>query len=242
MYILRTIINWGWAPILIALLAIIGYAYEWPIWALGAVMVIILIVGLMLAVSGAKEKELEDASQKLKQLAGYFNRRFMGDSSLSIFVVIRNLFSTDNARVWAWAREAEASQRIFNTWSNSFVSRLESDIRTQRFDIYLRTYLDELWLLNSHYYEFIEQFCEIAGRFEIPPEAVDQYNRFAMEYNGFVQNFRDGIAELKKTAKTEIEPPSVKLARELSRGKPVQATQEGEVKPSPPKARKGYYL
>ena len=215
MYILRTIVNWGWAPILIAVLALLGYAYEWPFYALGAVMLIIIIVGLMLAVSGAKEKELGAASQKLKQLAAYFNHRFMGDSSLSIFVVIRSLFSIDNAKVWAWAREAEASQRIFNTWGNSFIGRVESDIRTQRFDVYLRTYLNELWLINSHYYEFIEQFCEVADSVELPRETIDLYNRFAMEYNAFVQDFRDNISELKKVAKTEIEPPSVKLAREL---------------------------
>jgi len=36
-----------------------------------------------------------------------------------------------------------------------------------------------------------------------------------MEYNAFAQNFRDNITELRNVARTEIEPPSVKLAREL---------------------------
>ncbi len=216
MYILRTIVNWGWSPILIAAVALVGYAYEWPIWILAAVLGIIIIVGLMMAISGAKEKELEHVSLRLRQLAGYFNRRFMGDSSLSIFVVIRSLFSTDNAKVWAWARECEVSQRIFNTWCNSFIGRLESDIRTRRFDVYLRTYLNELWLVISHYYEFIEQFYEIAAKVEIPQETVSQYNRFVAEYNAFVQDFRDNISELRKVGQTAIEPPSVKFAKELS--------------------------
>jgi len=215
MYILRTIVNWGWSPILITAVALLGYVYEWPIWALTAILVIILIIGLMMAITGAREKELEHASLRLRQLAGYFNRRFMGDSSLSIFVVIRSLFSTDNAKVWAWARECEVSQRIFNTWCNSFIGRLESDIRTRRFDIYLRTYLNELWLVNSHYYEFIEQFCEVAENVELPRETIEQYNRFVMEYNAFATDFRDNISELRKVAKTEIEPPSVKFAKEL---------------------------
>ena len=107
------------------------------------------------------------------------------------------------------------AQRIFDTWCSSFVSRVESDIGTKRFDVYLRTYLNELWLVNTHYYEFIEQFYEIAEKVEIPREAIDQYNRFVMEYNAFVQDFRDNISELRKIAKTEIEPPSVKFAREL---------------------------
>ncbi len=216
MYILRTIANWGWSPILITVVAVVGRVYEWPVWVLTIVLVIILIAGLMMAISGASEKKVESASLRLRQLAGYFNRRFMGDSSLSIFVVIRSLFSIDNAKVWAWARECEMSQRLFNTWSGSFIGRLESDVRTKRFDVYLRPYLNELWLISSHYYEFIEQFCEVAEKVEIPRETIDVYNRFVMEYNAFVQDFRDNIGELRRFASTEIEPPSVKFAKELS--------------------------
>ena len=198
MYILRTIVKWGWSPILITAVALAWYAggEEWPIWPLAAVLVIILIAGLVVAVSGASERKVEHASLRLRQLAGYFNRRFMGDSSLSIFVVIRSLFNIDNAKVWAWARECEVAQRIFNTWSSSFIGRLESDIRTRRFDVYLRTYLNELWLINSHYYEFIEQFCEVAESVEIPRETIDLYNRFVMEYNAFANDFRENISRL----------------------------------------------
>ena len=80
----------------------------------------------------------------------------------------------------------------------------------------MRTFLNELWLINSHYYEFVEQFYEIAVKVEIPQETIDHYNRFVMEYNAFAQDFRDNISELKKVARTEIEPPSVKFAKELS--------------------------
>jgi len=81
--------------------------------------------------------------------------------------------------------------------------------------------------MNNHYYEFIEQFYEIATKLELPVPTIDQYGRFVMEYNTFVLNFRDSVAELKRMARTEIEPPSVKLARELSGSKPLEATQEG---------------
>jgi hypothetical protein len=37
-----------------------------------------------------------------------------------------------------------------------------------------------------------------------------------MEYNAFVEQFQDSISEIKKFARTEIEPPSVKPAYELS--------------------------
>jgi len=216
MYVLRTVVNWGWSPILITAVAVIGCIYEWPVWLVAPLLSFILVIGLVMAVSGAKEKTLELSSLKLKQLAGYFNRRFMGNSSLSIFSVINSLFNIENPTVWHWARSCDMAQRIFNTWGDSFVGRVESDIRTGRFDVYLRTYLNELWLVNNHYYEFIEQFYEIAVQVEIPRETVDRYNRFVMEYNAFVQDFRDNISELKKVARTEIEPPSAKFAKELS--------------------------
>jgi len=241
--ILRTIASLGWSPILITALAVVGYIYEWPIEILAPILVIILVIGLVMAAIGAREKELEKLSQKLRQLAGYFNRRFMGNSSLSIFAIIQSLFNVDNPKLWDWARACDMSQRVFNTWGSSFVSRVESDVRTRSFKTYLRTYLNELWLINSHYHEFVEQFYEVAENIELPQETINQYNRFVMEYNAFAQDFRDSISELKKFARTEIEPPSVKLARELSQTKPLQATQEGEEKPSPQTTqRKGYIL
>ncbi len=216
MYVLRALIKWGWCPILITALAVVGFIFEWEVWVVALVLGIILAIGLVVVAVGAKEKELELSFLKLRQLAGYFTRRFMGDSSLSIFAIIDSLFNIDNPKLWDWARACDVSRRVFNSWGNSFISRVESDIRTRRFNIYLRTYLNELWLVVSHYYEFIEQFYEIAAKVEVPQETINQYNRFVMEYNAFVQNFRDNITELKKVAKTEIEPPSVKLAKELS--------------------------
>ena len=185
---------------------------------------------------------MEKISQKLRQLAGYFNRRFMGNSPLSIFAIIESLFNIDNPKLRDWVRACDMSQRVFNTWSSSFVSRVESDTRTRRFDAHLRNYLNELWLISSHYHEFVEQFYEVAEKAEIPQETVDQYNRFVMEYNAFAQDFRDSISELKKFARTEIEPPSVKLARELSPVKPFQTTQQEELKPAQPTEHTGYIM
>ena len=240
--ILRTIVSWGWSPILITALAVVGYLYEWPIEAVTPALVIILVIGLVAAATGAREKELERSSLKLRELAGYFNRRFAGDSSLSIFAIIASLFKVDDPKLWDWARACDMSQRIFNAWCTSFISRLESDVRTRRFPVYLRTYLNELWLISSHYYEFIEQFYEVAEKSEIPQETVDQYNRFVTEYNALAHDFQGIISELKKVARTQIEPPSVKLAKELSGVKSVPATPEGEEKPTLTTEHKGYYL
>ncbi|MEE8204619.1 MAG: hypothetical protein V3T68_01065 [Dehalococcoidales bacterium] len=213
--VLRTIINWGWAPVLITAVAIIGNLYEWPIEVVAPVLGVILIIGLITATLSGREKEAERLSVKLRQLAAYFDRRFLAESSLSIFAIIGSLFKTENPKLWDWARSCDMAQRVLNTWSQSFLNRLETDTRTGRFRIYLRTYLSELWLINSLYYEFVEQFQEIAEKVEIPPETLQQYHRFVLEYNAFAENFRNCISELLKAGKTEIEPPSVKSAKEV---------------------------
>lgn len=242
MYALKTIVNRGWCPILITVLAVLFCAYELPVWVVAPVLIIILAIGLAMAVIGVKESELELASQKLRQLAGYFNRRFMGSSSLSIFAIINSLFNIDEPKLWEWARACDVSQRLFNTWCSSFIVRVESDIRARSFGVYLHTYLNELWLVNSHYYEFIEQFYEVASKVEVPQETINQYNKLVGEYNTFVQDFRDNITELKRVAKTEIEPPSVKLAQELLVAKSPQPIPKKEEKPSLPPQHKGYIL
>jgi len=242
MYRLRTIVNWGWCPILITVLAVLFCAYGLPVWVLAPILIIILAIGLATALIGVKESELELASQKLRQLAGYFNRRFMGSSSLSIFAIINSLFNIDEPKLWEWARACDVSQRLFNTWCNSFIGRVEGDIRARSFGGYLRTYLNELWLVNNHYYEFIEQFYEVAAKVEVPQETIDQYNKLVGEYNAFVQDFRDNVTELKKVARTEIDPASVKLAQELLVAKSPQPTPKKEEKPSLPPQHKGYIM
>ena len=216
MYVLRATTKWGWSPLLITALAITGSILEWEIWVVALVLGVILVAGLAEVARDAKNRELKLSFLRLRHLAGYFNRRFMGNSSLSIFAIIDSLFNIDNPKLWDWARGCEISQRIFSSWCNSFINRVESDIGNGRFDVHLHTYLNEMWLVNSHYYELIEQFHELAEKFEIPPETIDLYNRFVVEYNAFVQDFRDNISQLKGVAETAIEPPSVKFAQELS--------------------------
>ena len=58
-------------------------------------------------------------------------------------------------------------------------------------------------------------FYEIASKVEIPQEALEQYDKFVMEYNAFSQSFREHVTELKSIARTGIEPPSIKLAQEV---------------------------
>ena len=224
----KTIVVWGWSPILITVVAILGIQYELELWVIVTVMSILMVIGLIMAVVRSSERQLETLSMRLRQLTGYFNRRFTGTSSLSIVTIIDTLFNVDDPQLWDWARACDMSARVFNTWSDSFGDRIESDSRTGRFRVYLRSYVNEIWLLNNHYYEFIEQFYEIAEKVEIPPTTRDQYNRFAVEYNSFVNNFRDCIADLRKAAGTEIEPPSVKLAKELSGAKTFPTLKDEE--------------
>lgn len=219
MRLLRALVSWGWAPVIITALAAAGYLYELPMEITLPVMVAIIIIGLIIAGVNAREKKLEVVSLRLKDLSGYFSRRFTGNSSLSIFSIISGLSTNDNPSIWEWARSCGTCQRIFDTWCASFIARAEADFRTRMYSIYLRKYLNELWLINNHYFEFIEQFCEIAERFEIHPETHEQYGRFVLEYNAFAQNLQDNITELRKMHKTEIAPAGVKLARELKKPK-----------------------
>ena len=211
----KVIINRGWYPAIITAIAVVGLIYKWPIEAVAPALIVILLAGLVATSIRAKKNELELQSMRLTQLAAYFNRRFMGNSSLSIFAIIDSLFSVDNPKIWDWARACGMSQRIFDTWANNFTTRVESDLRSRRYTVFLHTHLNELWSINSHYYEFTEQFYEVAEKFEVPQEIVYQYNRFVVEYNAYIQNFRDTITELRNVARTQIEAPSVKFAREL---------------------------
>ena len=217
MYTLRIIISRGWYPALITVLAVLGILYNWPMEWVAPALIFILALGLVVTVIRARERRLERAVFRLRQLAEYFNRRFMGDSTLSIFVIIDSLFNIDNPSLWDWARACDMSRRIFNGWCNSFINRMESDIGVTKLADYLSTYLDELWLITSQYYDFVEQFYEIAAKVEVPQEAIDQYYKFVMEYNAFAQDFREHITELKSIARTGIEPPSVKLAQEVAK-------------------------
>jgi len=215
MNILKTIVYHGWALIIITTVAIIGFVFDWPIAVLSTIIGIILVIGLVTTIVSAREKDLERTSQRLRQMTSYFYNRFMGDSSLSIFVIINSLFKTDDHKLWEWARACDMSQRVFNTWCSSFASRLEVDTKTGRFTIYLRSYLNELWLMTSLYYEFVEQFYEIAQKIPLPAVTLEQYHKFVIEYNSFAEQFRELIGEMKRIARTEIEPPSIKLAREI---------------------------
>ncbi len=217
----KTLINWGWSPALITAIAVLGVVYELPIEILVPTLIVILGIGLVIVMVRARDKQLEQSVIRLRQLVSYFNRRFTGNSSLSIFAIIDGLFGTENPKLWDWARACDMSQRIFNTWCNSFISRLESDARNRSLVSYLHNYLMELWSINSHYYEFVDQFYEVAASVEIPRELTDQYNKFVIEYNIFVEDFRAYVSKLKQDTKTGIEPPSVKLARALAPLPPV---------------------
>jgi hypothetical protein len=212
---LKNILRWGWYPAVITGLAVVGLIYAWPLEIMVPALVLILGAGLIITLIGARKKQLELASLKIRQLSNYFYRRFMGTSSLSIFVIINTLFTTDTPRLWEWARSCDMSQRIFNSWVSGFANRVESEAGGSEFARYLGNYLNELWAITSHYYEFVEQFYEVARQYEIPRETLDQYNKFVMEYNAFVQDLRTNISELREVMKTGIDPPSVKLANEL---------------------------
>jgi hypothetical protein len=213
----RALIFRGWFPVLITTLAVVSLVFYDDISYTIAipVLVAILCIGLVIIMIIARKDELGRQAMKITQLATQFNRRFMGNSSISVFALIDSLFSLENSKIWEWARACAMSQRIFDTWTTNFATRIESDLRSRRYTIFLHTHLNELWSINNHYYEFTEQFYEITQKYEVPKDVISQYNKFAVEYNAFVQSFRDIITELRNIARTQIEAPGIKFVPEL---------------------------
>jgi hypothetical protein len=212
----RNIISRGWLPVLIAVVAAVAIIYDVSVNIIVPVLAGLVCVGIAVVIINTRKDQLELQSLKLAQLASYFNRRFMGNASITIFSVIEGLFGVENQAIWEWARACDTSKRIFDSWSDSFTSRVENDLRARRFTNFLQTHLNELWAINNHYYEFIGQFQEVAARYEVPANVSEEYRRFAMEYNGFVERFREAITGLQKAGGTHLEAPGVKLAPEAA--------------------------
>ncbi len=208
----------GWFPTLITAVAVLGLIfYDKVSYTITVpVLIVMLCIGIVVLVINARQAQVERQSMRLSQLAVHFNRRFTGNSTLSIFAIIDTLFELENQQVWEWARGVEMTRRVFDTWAEHFAGRVEADLRSRRFMSFLQTHINELWAINNHYYEFVEQFSEIAQRFEVPKETIERYRKFTEEYNLFVESFRDAINELKTIARTQLEAPSVKTARELA--------------------------
>ena len=207
----------GWFPALITAIAVVCLVLydDIPYTIAVPVLVAILCIGLVVLMIIARKDELGRQAMKITQLATQFNRRFMGNSSVSIFALIENLFSLEDSKIWEWASGCAMSQRIFDTWTTNFATRVESDLRSRRYTLFLHTHLNELWAINNHYYEFTEQFYEIAQKYEIPKDVISQYNKFTVEYNAFIQSFRDVVTELRNIARTQIEAPGIKFVPEL---------------------------
>ena len=213
----KALVTRGWLPTIITAVAVVSLVlYEDISYnIIVPVLVGILLVGLVIIMITSRKDELERQAMKITQIVVHFHRRFMGNSSVSIFATIENLFGMDNTTIWEWARGCGMSQRIFDTWATNFTTRVESDFRSRRYKLFLHTHLNEFWAINNHYYEFIEQFNEIAQKYEIPRNVITQYNKFAIEYNTFVESFRVTITELRKIARIQIEAPGIRLAPEL---------------------------
>ena len=120
MHTLKIIINRGWYPALITVLAVLGILQGWPVEWITPALIFILALGLVVAVIKARERQLERAVFRLRQLSEYFYRRFMGDSTLSIFVIIDSLFNIDNPKLW---EKREKVRRTFNRSLNRYVKK-----------------------------------------------------------------------------------------------------------------------
>ena len=125
----RNIIGRGWFPLLLTAVAVVSIIYGVSINIVVPVLAGLLCVGLAILIVNTRKDQLELQSVKLTQIAEYFNRRFMGNASFTIFSVIEGLFAVENPAIWEWARACDTSQRVFNTWCDSFMNRVGNDVR-----------------------------------------------------------------------------------------------------------------
>ena len=107
---LKAVITWAWCPALLTALAVAGLVLKLPIEAVVPALIITFAIGLVTVIIGYRRNQLEHASLRISQLAGYFNRRFTGNSPISIFVVIDGIFQIDNPKLWDWARACDMSR------------------------------------------------------------------------------------------------------------------------------------
>lgn len=228
-----------WAPAAIAALLIAGFAYKWPVEMLGPGLGVLFIAGVFSTVSYFTQRNSKRSALQLKEMATYFARRFAGGSSLSVFSIIEGLNGPSAPAIREWLRGCDMSQLIFDDWCQGFAARIEHDANGGKLT---RLYLRELWSMIIHYQEFVEQFYEVAEKAGISQDTVGRYNRFVAEYNPFIQRFQDYVGKLRRANRTEVEPPSMKLARELrlEQASPP-APKETKVFGEPPD-HKGYIL
>lgn len=214
---MTAVFKWTWPAILITIVAACGYAFSWPIGIFASALGILLVTSLIWAHINVRDNEAIAFSRRIKDLTGYFHRRFMSNSPLSIFSLATALFETRDQRLWEWARACSMSEHIFDTWCESFLVRMEVDSRTNHLVVYLRHNTSELWTMVCRYHELVEQFRDIGEKANIPADAITAYNTFVVEYNTFIRELQAFLSELRNKGYSEIEPPSLRLAHELTK-------------------------
>lgn len=204
-----------WSPLVITAVAIVGTYYQWSKEIIWTIVGVVFVCGLVTTYIFERQRKSEYSFNKLKGLGGYFVRRFSGNSPLSIFAIINSAASINDHAIQEWIRQCNTAQLIYDSWSNGYINRLESDTKPGNFDAHIRIHILELWSLVVHYHEFVEQFHELASKIRLSNETVEQFNRFATEYNAFVQKLQEYISTLRRFNRTEVEPSTIKQIKEI---------------------------
>ena len=87
------IVRKGWFPALLTAVAVLGLIfYDSISYTITVpVLIVLLCLGGVMAVINARQERVERHSARLSQLASHFSRRFMGNSTISIFVITVSL-------------------------------------------------------------------------------------------------------------------------------------------------------
>ena len=212
MHTLKLVIRRGWSLILVTVISIVSLEMNWPIWVIAPILVIILVVGLTMELRRSKQVQLTTMAEDLRDLTKHFYDTFIERRELSVFNLAQNLHTPSSPEIADWARACDMGGRVLHHWLTRFAARVEADIRIRKEERYLSACVHEFWDINNLYHDFVREFCQKASKEDITKSARESYNKFRVEYNAFVQNFRGYISEFKKVAKIDIKPQSVKFA------------------------------
>ena len=215
MYTMKIVITRGWSLILVTVISIAALQMNWHIWAVAPTLVVILAAGLIVDFRRSKQQQLVTMADRLRDLIKHFCLTFIERGDTSVFNLIRNIPSSGSPELQGWQRGCDLSKRVLNQWLSRFVKRVDADVRIRKEENWLSDSVVEFCDINDLYYDFVEEFYRKASKEAVTKSDEESYNKLVTEYNAFVQNLRNYIAEFKKVAKIGIEPQSAKFAKEL---------------------------
>jgi hypothetical protein len=196
-----------------------SFVIKQPTWWLAIVSIGILIVEENRERRRTHQEKQVQIASKLKELAQDFRGRFVPNSSAySIFRLVDDMRGAkpEEKEYLAWAQGCNLGRDFLTYWATYLIERLSFIIESkpsQRKELSER--FEEFRCMNHSYFQLVRAFREKANVLQIPKNLEDEYNKFVTEYNEFVRNLRNTVAEASGVLHLSVDPKSIEFADEL---------------------------